>query len=100
MRVPLPRTREGALTEDALYALEDWLDNFSDADEHRGGIAFAQLGTKAVMIFLLTKAEEKNSPSPLPTTSGTSGSTKPEPTPSTTETSDLKASDEAPTPKN
>lgn len=96
--LPMKRDMDGLLPEDTIYAIEDALDEFSDAEDHRGGVAFSQLGNKALMSFFLTREEEKNSASPSPTTTDQSGSTAQEPTASTTKTSASKAPASDPTP--
>ncbi len=97
--IALKRDMDGLVDDEAIYAIEDALDDFSDAEDHRGGIAFAQLGTKALLSFFVTKEEEKNFSSPDATPSGASSSRASDNDDSTTATSESKVSDGLDTPE-
>lgn len=97
MDVPLKRGRDGFLTDETLYALEDALEKQFSDDGQRA--AFWQVGTQALLTFFLGKEEEKNSPSPSPGTSSPNGSTAQESESSTSEGSELKTPEPALTPE-
>lgn len=95
--IPLSRNMDGLVEDDVILAIEERLDQLSP--EGTGyGLAFGQLGTEALLAFFLTGEQEKNSVSPVATTSGANGLTESVKTSSTMATSASKASEEAPTP--
>jgi hypothetical protein len=79
----LERDRDGILKVSALNQIEDAIEAYC-GDFALASDAIQQVRDKALMSFTLTVEETKNSASPLPTTTGDSGSTTSSKTGSTT----------------
>jgi hypothetical protein len=101
LEIKIKRDREGVISEETISEIDEALGKLcaKHAPDEFDGTAFKQLCDQAMMAFVLSEEEEKNSELPSPTSSDQNGSTKPDLTPSTTKASGSKAAAEAHTPE-